>query len=130
MRVVHPENADELQEALLAGSRLFNRGSYFEAHEVWEDAWRALHGSERDFLRGLIQLAVALKKAVEGNPNGALRLLERANRLLSPYAPAQRNVDVAGVLQAMAILREQAAAWKAGQREDMDLTQAPPLPER
>src|SRR5439155_26574938 len=46
--------------ALGRGVRLFNRGRYLSAQEVWEEAWRAAPAEERGFLEGLVQLAAAL----------------------------------------------------------------------
>lgn len=108
-----PEHFD-LAGALRHGASLFNAGKFFEAHEAWEDVWRPMHGAERDFFRGLIQYAVAMKKAHEGNPAGALRLLERVDRLLAPYEPRHRGVDVTALRANVAALRQEAAAWHAG----------------
>lgn len=104
----------ELGEALRYGSRLFNAGKFYEAHEAWEDVWRPMHGAERDFFRGLIQFAVAMKKAHEGNPEGVLRLLERVDALLAPYEPRHRGVDVAALRENARVLRAEAAAWQTG----------------
>lgn len=58
--------------ALLAGRAHLARGEGFEAHEVWEDAWRPMpRGPEKLALQGLIQLAVALEHRRRGNPRGA-----------------------------------------------------------
>ena len=117
----------ELGEALKHGGRLFNAGKFYEAHEAWEDVWRPMHGAERDFFRGLIQLAVAMKKAREGNPAGAVRLLERAVQLLEPYEPAHRGIDVAGLRRVMEALRREAEAWAAGKAKGLR-TAPPELP--
>ena len=36
------------------GRVAFNRGEYFEAHELWEDVWRVTTGAERVWIQGLI----------------------------------------------------------------------------
>jgi predicted metal-dependent hydrolase len=118
----------ELGEALRHGGRLFNAGKYYEAHEAWEDVWRPMHGAERDFFRGLIQLAVAMKKAREANPAGVARLLERVDGLLEPYEPVHREVDVAGVRTTVAALRREAAEWLAGRASALT-TEPPRLPD-
>ena len=46
------DNAD-YDPRYLAGIVLFNRGDYFEAHEVWEELWADSHGTERKFHQGL-----------------------------------------------------------------------------
>lgn len=114
-------------EALRHGGRLFNAGKFYEAHEAWEDVWRPMKGAERDFFRGLIQLAVAMKKAREGNPAGVLRLIDRASDLLAPFEPAHRGIDVASLRRTMAALRAEAAAWDAGEATGLR-TEPPRLP--
>ena len=62
---------------LSRGRALFNSGLYFEAHEVWEEAWLAETGNTRRMLQGLIQIAAALLKAGRSeHPGGCLRLLD------------------------------------------------------
>lgn len=50
------------QAALREGTRLFNRGEWWEAHEAWEQVWMTSSGPERQFVQGLILLAAALHK--------------------------------------------------------------------
>ncbi len=69
--------------ALLAGVRLFDSGRFFDAHEVWEDAWRAETGARRLALQGLIQIAAGFHKGlVQGRPAGMMRLLDAGLRKL------------------------------------------------
>ncbi len=42
------------------GADLFNRGEYFDAHEVWEELWMDCPAAERRFVQALIQAAVAV----------------------------------------------------------------------
>jgi uncharacterized protein len=84
---------------LSAGLALIRSGAYFEAHEELEDEWREAPEAERDFLQGLVHVAVAWLHAERGNRNGCERQLEKAARRLGPYAPAHRGVDVATVLE-------------------------------
>jgi predicted metal-dependent hydrolase len=88
------------------GLQLIRDGAYFEAHEELEDEWRAAPPAERDFLQGLVHVAVAWLHAERGNRNGCERQLEKATRRLSPYAPEHRGVDVAQLLQQVAAARE------------------------
>jgi len=74
-------------------------GEFFAAHEELETAWRAAEPAERDFLQGLVHVAVAWYQAGRGNRVGCERQLEKARRRLGPYAPAHRGVDVAALLQ-------------------------------
>jgi uncharacterized protein len=85
-------------ERYLEGIKLFNCANFFEAHEALEDVWRAAPESEKKFLQGLIQVAVALHHHSRGNIVGARSLLERATRNLASYSESFAGVDVAGLL--------------------------------
>ena len=61
-------------------------------------AWRAAETAERDFLQGLVHVAVAWYQAQRGNRIGCERQLAKAARRLGPYAPSHRGVDVEDVL--------------------------------
>lgn len=68
----------DLRSCLKRGITLFNGGQYFEAHEAWEDAWRAeTDTTTRSFLQGLIQVAAGFVKWQRGQPRGMAALLER-----------------------------------------------------
>ncbi len=58
---------------------------------------------ERDFLQGLVHVAVAWLHAERGNRPGCERQLEKAARRLGPYAPAHRGVDVDAVLEQVGV---------------------------
>src|ERR1700710_283528 len=74
-------------ESLTEAYRLLGEGSPFHAHEVLEDAWKSRPEDERELWRGLAQLAVGVTHAARGNAVGALRLIERGARNVSPYVP-------------------------------------------
>jgi predicted metal-dependent hydrolase len=88
--------------ALEQGLALIRRGAYFEAHEELEDEWKDAPADERDFLQGLVHVAVAWHHAGRGNRPGCERQLEKAARRLGRYGPAHRGVDVAVVLEDVA----------------------------
>jgi uncharacterized protein len=81
------------------GLELIRDGAYFEAHEELEDDWRVAPVEERDFLQGLVHVAVAWLHAERGNRNGCERQLEKAARRLGPYSPEHRGVDIEAVLE-------------------------------
>lgn len=78
----------------LLGIRLFERGDYFESHEVWESLWNQTAGVDRDFYQGLIQVAVALCHYCNGNMRGGGELYRRATGRLERYRPRHRGLDV------------------------------------
>jgi predicted metal-dependent hydrolase len=84
--------------SLQRGLELIRAGEFFEAHEELEDEWRGAPAEERDFLQGLVHVAVAWLHASRGNRPGCERQLEKAARRLEPYRPGHRGVDVDLVL--------------------------------
>jgi predicted metal-dependent hydrolase len=83
------------------GIELIRTGAYFEAHEELEEEWRGAPETERDFLQGLVHVAVAWYQAGRGNRPGCERQLEKAARRLEPYRPSHRGVDVDVVLESL-----------------------------
>jgi uncharacterized protein len=75
------------------GLGLFQRGEYFECHEVWEDLWRASGPPRRLFLQALIHLAVSAYHREGGNPVGAGRQMAKALKKLAGYLPAYEGLD-------------------------------------
>ena len=97
---------------------MFNSGSFFDAHEVLEDVWRAAPGEEKKFYQGLIQVAVALYHHGNGNSLGARSVLRRAFRNLSPYP-----VGFGGVR--LDVLLHSISQWQQAMDEGVPV---PPLP--
>jgi len=90
---------------LAEGLELIRAGAYFDAHEELEDEWRDAPAQERDFLQGLVHVAVAWHHAARGNRPGCERQLEKATRRLEAYRPTHRDVDVEHVLEQVAEAR-------------------------
>ena len=88
------------------GIELIRAGAYFEAHEELEDEWREAPEPERDFLQGLVHVAVAWYHAGKENRPGCERQLEKAERRLSGYRPHHRGVDIDVVLEDVARARD------------------------
>ena len=89
---------DKSNDRYGTGIQLFNTGEFFEAHEVLEDVWREAPASEKQFLQGLIQVAVALHHHSQGNLVGARSVLERAARNLGAYADTHAGFNIAELL--------------------------------
>jgi len=91
------------------GLELIRAGRYFDAHEELEDAWRGAEPDERDFLQGLVHVAVAWYQAGRGRRIGCERQLEKARRRLAPYGPEHRGLDIALLLESIAQAQSLAA---------------------
>src|SRR3989475_10699635 len=87
---------------LQQGLEEFNRGRFFEAHELWEEAWNNVVGEEKRFYQGLVQIAAGYHKLSLAQYNGARKLLERGNQTLSSFPPDHAGIDLASLLRTVA----------------------------
>ncbi|MFW5920969.1 MAG: DUF309 domain-containing protein [Polyangiales bacterium] len=105
-----PDRRDEWERGLLA----YREGRFFDAHEHWEELWRALATADdqeqrRRLLQALVQLAAALHKLRSGiRPGGAPALLDKAAEKLARIREPSFGVDPARLLPQVRRLREQA----------------------
>jgi predicted metal-dependent hydrolase len=67
------------------GTKLFNRGHFFEAHEVWEQEWKMAEGEARLFYQGMIQAAAALCHVQRGNYAGAVSVYLKSSSKLAQF---------------------------------------------
>lgn len=89
-----PDTPDSPDPRFLAGVELFNRGEFFDAHEVWEDLWHECASAERRFYQALIQAAVAAYHWSRGNVTGASRLYHSGRKYMEPFRPVHRGLAV------------------------------------
>ena len=88
----------DVEMLLDQGIDLFNRHYFFEAHDVWEEIWRAERGPMRNFFKGLIHLAGGFHHFTNGNHRGAAALLTSGVRYLEPFGPRQMGIDLVAIL--------------------------------
>lgn len=96
-----PSTSDIPDGHFLAGVEHFNRGEFFEAHEVWEDVWQDCPGADRRFYQALIQAAVAIYHFSRNNHAGAARLFHSGRRYMSAYRPMHLGLDIDRFWQAV-----------------------------
>ena len=97
---------EKFESAFETGVGLIRAGEYFAAHEELEDAWRAAPAEERDFLQGLVHVAVAWYQAGRGRKIGTERQLAKAIRRLEPFAPTHRGIELTPLLSQLRELHE------------------------
>jgi Domain of unknown function (DUF309) len=97
---------NRMQEAV----RLFNRGDFFECHEVLEVVWLETSGDDKLFLQGLIQVAVSFYHLRRGNFPGSERLLRAGLQKLSGAGGGPRPIDVPRLLAILAPLPDRIEA--------------------
>jgi predicted metal-dependent hydrolase len=90
------------EDPFARGLALIRERRFFEAHEELEIAWRAAPDEERDFLQGLVHVAVAWYQAGRAKPVATASQLGKAQRRLGAYAPEHRGLDVAALLERLA----------------------------
>ena len=83
------------------GLELGRAGAYFEAHEAFENAWRACAEAERDFFQGLVHVVVSSYQRGRGREVAMESQRQKALRRLASYAPRHRGLDVAALLAAL-----------------------------
>jgi predicted metal-dependent hydrolase len=118
-----PEDAlpETTRARLAAGVCLFDAGRFFEAHEVWEDAWRTEAGATRLALQGLIQIAAGFHKGlVQGRPSGMVRLLDAGLGRL------EASGGIGGL--ELGAFRAEVARWREAARAWAEGGERPPLP--
>src|ERR1700674_1570492 len=93
-RVVGMAQSEGYDPRYLAGIVLFNRGDFFEAHEVWEDLWRDCAGPDRRFYQALIQAAVGLLHFCNGNARGAVKLYHSSRDYMGRYGSPHLGLNV------------------------------------
>lgn len=98
-----PQPAGAPDEAALfhKGLALFNGGQWFEAHEVWEDAWHMAEGRKKRFYQGLIQCAVALVHMQRGNPRGVRNVWRTCQSKFKDMPEVYMGIEVPRLLERM-----------------------------
>ena len=101
-----------LERAVVQGALLFRAGLFFEVHEVLETVWHDLQGSERIFVQGLIQIAVAMHHLGHGNARGAVSLFASGRAKLVADELVSAGVDVTALLESLVAWEDAAAAGR------------------
>jgi hypothetical protein len=96
-------------EPFLRGVELWNRRAFWEAHEAWEEPWRAAGRASPlgRFLQGLILLAASGVKYERGAHGPARRLAARGARRVQEANGVQPPFDAPAFAAAV-------EAWVAG----------------
>jgi len=85
---------EDIEKTVKAAKLLFEKGLYFEVHEILEEVWMGEFGRKRDFLQALIQIGVAYYHLENFNARGFELLLQNALELLQNYSGTLYGIDV------------------------------------
>ena len=86
---------EDLPELALAGLNEFNKGNYYEQHDLFEALWVKTEGPVRDLYRAILQVGVAYYHIERGNARGALKMLQRSVQWLHILPDVCQGIDVA-----------------------------------
>jgi predicted metal-dependent hydrolase len=104
-KAYRPIPAADRAHAFEAALDAYERGDFFEAHELLEPAWMGTADvPERELYQGLIKLAAGYVHAVRGNPIGLAKNLRGARDRLAAAQDAKAatgDVDLVGLLAAI-----------------------------
>ena len=106
-------------EAFEHAVELFDQERFFEAHEFLEYIWKSdeTPAEDRDFWKGVTQVAVGSCHVQRGNVTGATTLLQRATSYMGPYPDRHHGVDTRTL---------SARARELAERVDRDGVSPPP----
>ena len=79
------------------GIDLFNRGEFYDCHEVLEEVWTPTKQPDRWFLQSLIHFAVGFYHHRNRNYIGATRQLRKGIKKIHGYLPEWDGVDTAAI---------------------------------
>ncbi len=96
--VIYPAGWDApLSEMARRGIEEFNRGEYFEQHELLEAAWLAETRPIREMYQGILQIGVAFLQIQRDNWAGAVKMFRRGLPRLRSLPPVCQGVDIAAL---------------------------------
>tara|TARA_Y100001968_G_C19042276_1_gene565101 strand:- start:177 stop:557 length:381 start_codon:yes stop_codon:yes gene_type:complete len=81
------------------GMKLFNSFPWYKSHDVFEEIWHETSGNERQFLQGILQVAVAQVHLENNNINGAIILYGEALGRLKKFKSANLGLDIIGLCE-------------------------------
>lgn len=105
------EGVDGLDPHYAGWFACFNRGEYYEAHDVLEQLWLRERRRPNDhFYKGLIQLAGAFVHLQKGRLRPSEALFRLADVNLREYGARHERLDLVRVLGLIAVWREALSA--------------------
>jgi predicted metal-dependent hydrolase len=93
-------DSHSLKENHHLGTRLFEEGRFFPAHEAWETAWKQARGTnDAEFFKGLSQLGAGYVHLLRGNRHGAATLMRRAAGRIERYPDGHLGIATTAVAE-------------------------------
>lgn len=110
-----------------AGVEEFNRGDYFEQHELFEEAWLEEERPIRDLYQGVLQVGVAFFQIEQGNWAGAIKMFRRGLPRLRDLPPVCQGIDVAALRQAAEAIHQEITDLGPDRLHEFDQSRFPKI---
>jgi hypothetical protein len=126
--VTYPDGWDApLLPKARAGIEEFNRGEYFEQHELLEEAWMEESRPVREMYQGILQVGVALFQIEQDNWAGSLKMFRRGLPRLHTLPPVCQGVDIASLRAAAEAIHREVTALGPERLHEFDRTKFPTI---
>jgi len=116
-----------MSDLFFEGIEEFNKGSFFEAHDAWEDLWVDARGEARLFYQALIHTAVGFYHALNGNHRGACSQFTKALLKLKSYLPSYHGVDTGRLVESLEECLHEAVLLREGSGGTFDARRIPKI---
>lgn len=110
---------------IFEGIRLFNRGDFFSAHDVFEKLWLESDKTEKQLLQGLVQLSVGCFHLISGNYKGAFSQLSKGKDKLKNYLPSCKNINLEFLISDLDLLIVDLEDFNSNKKIKVDLNKIP-----
>ena len=118
---------EPLSHYALKGLEKFNRGKYFEAHDLLEIAWMEEQSPGRDLYRAILQVSVAYYQILQRNYNGAVNMFLRMRKWLDPLPEVCRGINIGKLRQEAYSIHQEMLNLGAERISEIDLNMMKPV---
>lgn len=118
---------DILSEKARLGLEEFNRGDYFEQHELLEAAWIEEPRPIREMYQGILQVGVAFLQIQRGNWAGAIKMFRRGLPRLRALPDICQGVQIAALRAAATAIHDEITALGPQHLSEFDQRRFPTI---
>ena len=116
---------DRLSAKALEGVHEFNRGEFFEQHELFEEAWLEEPRPIREMYQGILQVGVAFYLIEQDNWAGAVKMFRRGLPRLRDLPDVCQGINIAALRTAAERIHAEISALGPARLGEFDRTQFP-----
>tara|TARA_B100002052_G_C15686812_1_gene508775 strand:- start:422 stop:799 length:378 start_codon:yes stop_codon:yes gene_type:complete len=88
------------EDLFIKGIVAFNNQDFYGAHEYWEEIWSDYKLSDPDIIQGMIQFSVGYFHFSNSNPKGAVGLLSKSIKKLTPFIESDiLKIDIGEIVE-------------------------------